>query len=271
MAEIRCNDGYLCREDIIDYEEISDPSTCVALADNKCTTCANILNTQKNNPILFRENPIKAIFDVDKPPQENNAFWNLITEKCGIVRPSTSEQPTPKFYIAEPYYAKLTDDHTTIQQHIQQLAREGKIKNVNASAFIAAIYKLAISPSKVDLSDKSEPKLLLTDMFKQILQDEQCSSQLIHEPIELPINIQAFFDKLLHVPESDFVKVVDFLDKKPEACLEAVLTSCMKLLKKFGGKNARNKRNTKKRSCKKRINKRNNRTRTCKKRWNKCN
>ena len=266
MAGIKCNDGYLCIDDIIDYEEISDPATCVALEDGTCTTCANVLNTQKNNYSLFRDNPIKAIFNIDKTIQKNNEFWKVLTEKCGIVRPSTSEQPTPEFYIAEPDYAKLTDDHATIQQRIQQLARDGKIKNVNASAFIAAIYKLAISPSKVDFSSKSEPKPFLTSMFKQILQEEHCSSQLIHEPIELPINIQTFFQQLVDVPESGFAEVVDFLDKKHEACLEAILESCMAILdksvskKNAGGNNARNKRNNKKRSCKKRISKRNNRT-----------
>lgn len=281
MAGITCNDGYLCMEDIIDWNEITNPATCVALEDGKCTTCANILDTKQNNPILFRENPIKAIFGVDKTPQENNAFWKLLTDKCSIVRPSTSEQPTPEFYIAEPDYEKLTDDHATIQRRIQQLARDEKIKNANASAFIAAIYKLAISPSKVDFSSKSEPKPYLTSLFKQILQEEHCSSQLIHEPLELPINIQTFFQQLLNVPESGFVEVVDFLDKKHEACLEAIIESCMTLLDKFvskrnnGGNNARNKRNKRnnnKLSCKNRNNKRTNRnkrTRTCKRRWNK--
>ena len=268
MAGIKCNDGYVCTEDILDYEEITNPETCVALKDGTCTTCANILSTKQANPILFRENPIKAIFNVDKTPQENNAFWKLLTDKCSIDRPSTSEQPTPEFYIAEPDYEKLTDDHATIQQLIQQLARDGKIKNENASAFIAAIYRIAISPSKLDFRSKSEPKLYLTSVFKQILQDEHCSSQIIHEPIELPINIQTFFQQLVNVSESGFVEVVNFLDKKHEACLEAIIDSCMSLLDKFvsktneGGNNARNKRDKRnkrtnnKLSCNNRNNKR---------------
>jgi hypothetical protein len=160
------------------------------------------------------------------------------------------------------------------------LARNEKIKNANASAFIAAIYKLAISPSKVDFSSKSEPKPYLTSLFKQILQEEHCSSQLIHEPLELPINIQTFFQQLVSVPESGFIEVVDFLDKKHESCLELIIESCMSLLDKSvskhnaGGNNERNKRNKRnnKLSCKNRNNKRTNRnkrTRTCKKRWNK--
>ena len=253
MSEIRCNDGYLCRDDIIDYEEISDANTCVALENEKCTTCENVLNTQKNNYSLFRDNPIKAIFNIDKPTQENNAFWKLLNEKCSIVRPSTSDQMTPEFYIAEPDYKKLTDDDATIQRRIQQLARDGKIKNANASAFVTAIYKIAISPSEVDFSSKTEPKTFLKSRFKQILQEEQCTSQLIHNPLELPINIQTFFQQLVDVPESDFVEVVDFLDKKHEACLEAILESCMTMLDK-----AVSKRNT---GGNKRNNKRNKRSR----------
>ena len=261
MAGIKCNDGYLCTEDIIDLEEITNPDTCVALENRTCTTCANILSTKQNSPILFRENPIKAVFGVDKTSQENNAFWKLLTDKCSIDRPSTSEQPTPEFYIAEPDYEKLTDDHATIQRRIQQLARNEKIKNANASAFIVAIYKLAISPSKVDFSSKSEPKPYLISLFKQILQEEHCSSQLIHEPLELPINIQTFFQQLVSVPESGFIEVVDFLDKKHEACLEAIIDSCMSLLDKSvlktnegGGNNARNKRTNNKLSCNNRKN-----------------
>ena len=272
MSGIKCNNGYSCIDDVIDYEEISDAATCIALEDEKCTTCENVSNTQKNNYSLFRDNPIKAIFNIDKTTQENNAFWKLLTEKCSIVRPSTSDQMTPEFYIAEPDYKKLTDDDATIQRRIQQLARDGKIKNANASAFVTAIYKIAISPSEVDFSSKTEPKTFLKSRFKQILQEEHCTSQLIHDPLELPINIQTFFQQLVDVPESGFVEVVDFLDKKHEACLEAILESCMTILDKAvskrnaGGNNARNKRNNKKRSYKKRINKRNNRTRTCKKR-----
>ena len=266
MSGIRCNDGYLCMNDVIDYEEINDASTCIALEDEMCTTCENISNTQKNNYSLFRDNPMKAVFNVDKTPQEINAFWKLLTEKCSIVRPSTSEQISTEFYIAEPDYTKLTNNHNIIQRRIQQLAIDGKIKNANASAFITAIYKLAISPSEIDFSSKTEPKTFLKSRFKQILQEEHCTSQLIHEPLELPINIQTLFQQLVDVPESYFVEVVDFLDKKHEACLEAILESCMTILDKkrtVGGKY--NKRKNKKRikTCNKRKNKK--RIKTCKK------
>jgi hypothetical protein len=256
MPETICNDGYVCTVDAIDYDDINDATTCVALENGICSTCANILNAQKFNPIYFRDNPIKAIFDIDKPEEKINAFWNVLTEKCGIVKPSTSEQKPPAFYIAEPDYKILTKDHATIQLRIQQLVGDGKIKNDNASAFINAIYKIAVSPSEVDFSSKSEPKTVLTSMFKQILQDERCTSQLIHEPLELPINIQTFFQQLVDVPESYFIVVVNFLDKKTEACLEIILDACMTMLdtapkRNAGGNNAHNKQSYKKQSYKK--------------------
>ena len=237
MSEgIKCNNNYVCIEDIITFETIEDPTTCVSLGDGICTTCEGVDTAKKANYELFGRNPIKSVFNIDKSPQENESFWELLNTKCLITKPTMYEQ-TSEFYISEPDYDLLNTYLENIQQRIQQYLEESKITNTNASKFILAIYKLAMSLRDSNYRTKTDPKDFLTRNFKDILTAENCSSQMIHDITVLPFSIQMFLSQLSEAPEISFIRVAKFLDTQPQACLEAVLQKSSDILnKKNGGK-----------------------------------
>ena len=237
MSEgIKCNNNYVCIEDIITFETIEDPNKCVSLGDGICTTCEGVDTAKKANYELFGRNPIKSVFNIDKSPQENESFWELLNTKCLITKPTMYEQ-TSEFYISEPDYDLLNTYLENIQQRIQQYLEESKITNTNASKFILAIYKLAMSLRDSNYRTKTDPKDFLTRNFKDILTAENCSSQMIHDITVLPFSIQMFLSQLSEAPEISFIRVSKFLDTQPQACLEAVLQKSSDILnKKNGGK-----------------------------------
>ena len=237
MSEgIKCNNNYVCIEDIITFETIEDPNKCVSLGDGICTTCEGVDTAKKANYELFGRNPIKSVFNIDKSPQENVSFWELLNTKCLITKPTMYEQ-TSEFYISEPDYDLLNTYLENIQQRIQQYLEESKITNTNASKFILAIYKLAMSLRDSNYRTKTDPKDFLTRNFKDILTAENCSSQMIHDITVLPFSIQMFLSQLSEAPEVPFIRVAKFLDTQPQACLEAVLQKSSDILnKKNGGK-----------------------------------
>ena len=237
MSEgIKCNNNYVCIEDIITFETIEDPTTCVSLGDGICTTCEGVDTAKKANYELFGRNPIKSVFNIDKSPQENESFWELLNTKCLITKPTMYEQ-TSEFYISEPDYDLLNTYLENIQQRIQQYLEESKITNTNASKFILAIYKLAMSLRDSNYRTKTDPQDFLTRNFKDILTAENCSSQMIHDITVLPFSIQMFLSQLSEAPEISFIRVAKFLDTQPQACLEAVLQKSSDILnKKNGGK-----------------------------------
>ena len=237
MSEgIKCNNNYVCIEDIITFETIEDPTTCVSLGDGICTTCEGVDTAKKANYELFGRNPIKSVFNIDKSPQENESFWELLNTKCLITKPTMYEE-TSEFYISEPDYDLLNTYLENIQQRIQQYLEESKITNTNASKFILAIYKLAMSLRDSNYRTKTDPKDFLTRNFKDILTAENCSSQMIHDITVLPFSIQMFLSQLSEAPEISFIRVAKFLDTQPQACLEAVLQKSSDILnKKNGGK-----------------------------------
>ena len=237
MSEgIKCNNNYVCIEDIITFETIEDPTTCVSLGDGICTTCEGVDTAKKANYELFGRNPIKSVFNIDKSPQENESFWELLNTKCLITKPTMYEQ-TSEFYISEPDYDLLNTYLENIQQRIKKYIEESKIKNNNASKFILAIYKLAMSLHDSNYRTKTDPKDFLTRNFKDILTAENCSSQMIHDITVLPFSIQMFLSQLSEAPEISFIRVAKFLDTQPQACLEAVLQKSSDILnKKNGGK-----------------------------------
>lgn len=237
MSEgIKCNNNYVCIEDIITFETIEDPNKCVSLGDGICTTCEGVDTAKKANYELFGRNPIKSVFNIDKSPQENESFWELLNTKCLITKPTMYEQ-TSEFYISEPDYDLLNTYLENIQQRIQQYLEESKITNTNASKFILAIYKLAMSLRDSNYRTKTDPQDFLTRNFKDILTAENCSSQMIHDITVLPFSIQMFLSQLSEAPEISFIRVAKFLDTQPQACLEAVLQKSSDILnKKNGGK-----------------------------------
>ena len=237
MSEgIKCNNNYVCIEDIITFETIEDPNKCVSLGDGICTTCEGVDTAKKANYELFGRNPIKSVFNIDKSPQENESFWELLNTKCLITKPTMYEE-TSEFYISEPDYDLLNTYLENIQQRIQQYLEESKITNTNASKFILAIYKLAMSLRDSNYRTKTDPQDFLTRNFKDILTAENCSSQMIHDITVLPFSIQMFLSQLSEAPEISFIRVAKFLDTQPQACLEAVLQKSSDILnKKNGGK-----------------------------------
>ena len=242
MSEIICNNEYICNEDIITLDEISDANNCVAIDNNICTTCETIRQIKDANPRLFIENPIKSVFGIDKTPTDNNEFWELLNAKCSIIRPLGSTETIPKFHVTEPDYEHLNDSIKIIQDRIQQYTTEGKMTNTNASKFITSLYTIASSLRGVNFSDISDPNIFIRNKFKNILDTQKCSSAIIHHATELPLNIEIFLSQLAETSETNFINVANFLDTKPSICLEGALQQCFFYLNEpttAGGKKKR--------------------------------
>ena len=47
---VKCNNNYVCEDDAVTYDEITDESKCVAVADDVCTTCDTVLGTRNSIP-----------------------------------------------------------------------------------------------------------------------------------------------------------------------------------------------------------------------------
>lgn len=250
MSEITCNNDYICNEDIITLNEISDANNCVAIDNNTCTTCETIRQIKDANPRLFIENPIKSIFGIDKSPTDNNSFWKLLNAKCSIVRPPGSAETIPKFHVTEPDYEHLNDSIQIIRDRIQEYTTEGKMTNINASKFITSLYTIASSLHGVNFSGISDPNIFIRNKFKNILDTEKCSSAIIHHATELPFNIEIFLSQLAETSETNFINVANFLDTKPSICLEGALQKCYSYLNEPRTTGGKRKRKTYKKNIK---------------------
>ena len=230
--KIRCNNNYICEYDMITYEPIENSEYCLSIEDDKCVTCESASMVRNSNITQFNKNPIRTIFGEDKGTAANERFWEQLKDRCKINRPSTSIQEESDFYIALPDFNKLDNYTYIIQNRIQEYMSKGFIKNINASNFINSIQKMVNSLKGVNFKDYSDPKQYIRNKFKSILKNESCSSQIIHEPIELPLSIEIFLSSLSEAPESGFILVCEFLDSKPQACLEAVIEKSINILNK---------------------------------------
>jgi hypothetical protein len=238
----KCNSDFVCEEDLITMEPIGDNEPCVAVEDNMCTTCETINTSKNSNPILFNENPLKAIFNKNASLEENEKFWAALRDNCGIERSETSAQAAPAFYVAEPDYEELDRFQDIIQRRIQQYLGEGKINNNNASKFITTMYKVARAPVGENFTTKADPSEFLRIKIKNILEDDACSSQITHKTLELPLTVYTYFSDLSDAEESKFIGVVKFLDQASQLCIDGTFERFDKILHDTsGGKNKRTK------------------------------
>lgn len=230
-----CNNNYICEEDYISFDTIETPDDCVSIGPNKCVKCETILQTQSSNPVQFNKEPIKQIFGENSTPEEKDKFWDLIQEKCNIQRPSTHGQKEEELYILEPNYEQLTDSKETINSRLINLYKGTNTQDMNAYKFLETIYKIANSVNKFKELSQHGDNAGYQRYLRFILQEDNCSSQLIHNANELPINIDLFMSKLANSSDDKFTEIIDFLNSRPQLCLEGVIELCIKILEKSGG------------------------------------
>ena len=236
--EIHCNNDYVCKEDIITLDEITDNTTCVALNNEVCSTCDTIRNVQHDNPQLFTNNPLRAIFAVDKSPDEIEQFWSLIKTKCDISKPESLKQSAPDFYVSEPDYDALLQDKNIILKRIREFVDSGYITDIAASNFVNIFYKIATLYHDTNPKNREQ---FSTDMYG-ILKYEECSSRMIHDPTSYPIQIQNMFYLFANTNDVKFKAITDLLNDKPTACLDGIIGPITNILNSQeylnnGGKN----------------------------------
>ena len=126
-----------------------------------------------------------------------------------------------EFTIIQPDYDKLEIDYDSIKNKIYD-------NKSNSYKFIDTLYKIAKRPSLINLSEYNQ-EIFYRDI-KNILETDNCSSQIIHKAVELPYYVELFFNQLANTNNETFCQVIDFLNKKPQVCLEAVIEHCLKIL-----------------------------------------
>ena len=218
---IRCNNNYTCEYDFITYEplKLEDENNCIALRKERCTLCDTINEMKKHAPIEFNKNPIKLLFDENKTKEEINEFWELLKIRCGIERGELVEESA--FEIVEPDYEELKINYDKIKIQINN-------HESNAYKFINTIYNIAISANNKELYENNKESY--NRYVRYILENDECSSRIIHDANELPFNIGIFLNILSNSDNKSFCKVIDYLNSKPQACIEAVIKICFKIL-----------------------------------------
>lgn len=214
---------YDCEEDFITYDDI-EVNNCVAYKNFHCMNCENIKTYLKdpNNKKHFTENPIKKLYNLDETPEKNKELLESIKNICKIQ----FDNEPQKFILIEPDYKQLEYDYTQILKKLELYKFENKIqKYVNADNFINSLYLVAKSPDTLSqiLTQYDDPESFYKRWIKDLLEKQQCSSRLTHEVTELPINIQVLFNNLLKINDKKFDKFIEFLETKPQACLEGVI------------------------------------------------
>jgi hypothetical protein len=218
---IRCNNDYICKDDFITYEQLNpeDEKNCIALRNERCTLCDTINEMKKHAPINFNENPIKLIFDENKTKEEVNEFWELLKEKCGIERGELAKESA--FEIVEPDYEELKINSDNVKIRINR-------HESNAYKFINTMYNIAISAKNKELYINNKESY--NNYVRYILENEKCSSRIVHDASILPVNIGIFFYILSNSDNNRFCKVLDFINSRPQLCTEGVIEKSLIIL-----------------------------------------
>lgn len=214
---VKCNNNYICYDDIITYEEIKNENTCVAIDNYKCSMCETINEIKNSNIIEFNKDPIRFIFGESKH-EKNDEFWELLKEKCNIER--DEHHPEDEYVIHESNYEELETNYNNIKMRLNN-------DTSNASKFISTMYKIAKSPLNIDKIQYNRETY--TRHIKNILESDKCTSQIIHNANELPFSIEILFNHLISLNNETFCKIIDFLNSKPQLCLEAVIEKCLQI------------------------------------------
>jgi hypothetical protein len=243
---VKCNNNYVCEEDFFSMDEITDPSKCVAIEDNLCTTCDSISGARTANPKGFNDDPIYALFAKKSTAEETEAFWDTLTERCDIKRPATHGQKIESaFYVIEPDYDDL-EHSTNISLH--RIANLSLI-DTNSFRFLKTINKIANTPRTAKhILQKDSDGTAYMAYLRELLQSDRCSSKLIHHANELPIGIGLFLHQLAIAKQSTFIKVIKFINTEPGACVEAVLEECSNILSRSNSSKSRSRSRSKSRS-----------------------
>lgn len=217
---VKCNNNYECNNDIVTYEDITEENVnqCIALDNDKCTLCESIKFFNDNNRSNLNKDPTHFIFGKSEP-EKNDEFWKLVKEKCGIVKDNTQNEI--QFTILEPDYEKLEITYDSIKNKIYD-------NKTNSYKFIDTLYKIAKRPSLINLIEYNQERFYRD--IKNILETDNCSSQMIHKADELPFNVGLFFNELANTNNEIFCQVIEFLNNKPQVCLEAVIEHCLKII-----------------------------------------
>ena len=247
---------YKCEEDIITYDPISKDDVYIAISDNNCTTCDNIKEIKKSNvtPEKFSKQ-LKSLFGIDDNDDvKEDELWGQLIEKCEIERPIL-EPPNDEYYMAVP-------DNNEVNKYTDIILQRIGNKDLNAYKFIKTISKILLNiqiiTDNLSLQPSSTNKQgFYNQSIRKILFDDNCSSVMIHDPQAIPLNAQLFLVDLANSNEEIFSSVVEYLNDRPQTCLEGTIETCRKLLNNVVSKDkykgGHKKRKTVKRKSHKKI------------------
>ena len=255
-AMAKCND-FICFNDAITYEDI-EVDKCVAYKPENCLNCTTINDTLNNESLRkqFLENPIKALFqaDVSADADINAKFIENIKKTCKDIKFGEISTKNTKSIVL-PDLQQLQQDYETIIKRIE--SKGYKLDTSNAYKFIMTIFEIANIPSHLKLKEEltNNNTSMLSRNIMDILNKSQCSSRLIHDSTIIPINIQLFLGKLVLSNDIMFQSVIEYLNTKPQGCLEAVINKATNIIDQSsvqnGGKKMRKKSKRKYKTSKK--------------------
>ena len=216
---------FKCATDAINLEHINEGDKCVAIEDDKCLLCETVNQIRSANAVLFNNDPVYALFGQQGTPAQISNIWNELAV-CGIQKQETSNI-TITYDVEPPDFNQLEKD---MQEILDTLAL-GK-KDANARIFFESLRDVANTANNAftDLADHNR-------RLKEILHTNNCSSQIVHNSRALPFTIGLYLKRVNRMGEHPFDKLVHFLNKRPQLCLEATLRESIKASKRKASKN----------------------------------
>ena len=233
------------RENSFTLDDIEEPFIKIF---NKCFNCSTILNSLKLQYI--RENPVEGFTTQKSTPESDKKFREDVLKICKKEWPSPALKNNIEVsfnLINEPIF---NDNYKTIIKTINN-------NNSNSHKFFKSMKEIALYMNgKTYIINNDDKKIQLIRNLQTILTKNNFSSQLIHDPFSLFLEIEPLFNKILDNSKSNHINI--FLDKKPQACIEAIieiinenLNKLNSSLKKTTSSSPKNRKLTSRRSFKK--------------------
>jgi hypothetical protein len=216
---------YSCEEDAVTFEEPDTP--CVAVADDRCTSCANAREIARQNPTQFARDPVQLLFNEHGSADKRMRLTEQLQRLCAI-EVSQSQPTEPMRPIALP---ENTDD-SVIRDRLLSRALSSAQRKVVEDELLSLQEILALTTSlNKELGNFStqDDFLLAAKRSTQALLTEGCRMKvgLVHDLSQVPMQIGHFLSSLADADDAHFDATLLRLLSMSHVCLEGHLETLL--------------------------------------------
>lgn len=212
-SDVQCG-KFICKYDMISYDDLQPDVKCVSLSEDECVACDTVNDALKSNQINFYKNPGKLLFGKNLSDEELDNLWEQLSESCGIKYIIIAEEEKTQFIAPDVDMA-----HANYQSIISNISSQ-QLNNYIKSMMdiIYTSNEISVSILKTDNIDDYIHRL--RTRYRTILDNGGWSCFLVHNPLELPYVLAVIFQKLVDDPRN--MKIfIELLSSTMQVCAEA--------------------------------------------------